>query len=169
MKDKFILDACCGPREMWFDKHHPNCLYIDIREEDKGYMKYRYNVEIKPDMIADFTNLPKEIKEKRFKLIVWDPPHLKARRLTGELLKKYGGLCPETWQDDLKKGFKELWSILDDYGVLIFKWSDYHISFKDVLSLISENPLFTNTMNSAGKGRSVTKWFCFMKIPEGKS
>ena len=38
LSDKFILDACCGGRMMWFNKNHPNCLYIDIRKEEKGYI-----------------------------------------------------------------------------------------------------------------------------------
>jgi len=168
VENKFILDACCGGRMMWFNKNHPNTLYIDIREEDKGHIKEQVGHEIKPDMIADFTNLPQEIKEKKFKLIVWDVPHFKSRKLTGVFLKKFGGLHPETWQSDIKKGFSELWSVLDDYGVLIFKFSDYHIKFKDILKHISEEPLFFNTMNSMRNegSKSETRWYCFMKIPK---
>jgi len=168
MKNKFILDACCGCRMMWVNKKHPNTLYIDIRKEEKGFIKEQSTYEVNPDIIADFTNLPKEIKEKRFKLVVWDVPHFRARKHTGVFLKKFGGLHPETWQDDLKKGFKELWSILEDYGILIFKFSDYHIKFNKVLSLFPEKPLFYNSMNSMRNegNKSETRWFCFMKIPE---
>jgi len=31
--DKAVLDMCCGPRMMWFDKADPRVLYSDIREE----------------------------------------------------------------------------------------------------------------------------------------
>ena len=96
MNDKFILDACCGPKMMWNNKNHPNTLYIDIRKEEKGFIKGAEGFEVNPDIIADFRNLPKEIKEKRFKLIVWDIPHFKAKKLTGIMLKKIGGLNPET-------------------------------------------------------------------------
>ena len=41
-----------------------------------------------------------------------------------------GGYCRETWQSDLKRGFKECWRVLEDYGTLIFKWSDSEIPFK---------------------------------------
>ena len=85
-------------------------------------------------------------------------------RLTGVMLKKFGRLNPETWQSDINKGFKELWSVLEDYGIILFKFSDYHIKFKDVLRYIPEKPLVINKTNS--KGVSETKWFCFMKIPE---
>lgn len=166
--EKFILDACCGGRMMWFNKNHPNTLYIDIRKEEKGFIKDVPHFEVNPDIIADFTNLPQEIKDKRFKLIVWDVPHFRTRKLTGVFLKKFGGLNPETWQSDLKKGFNELWSVLEDYGVLIFKFSDYHIKFNDVLKNIPIEPLFCNSMNSMRNegNKSETRWFCFMKIPE---
>jgi len=164
VEDKFILDACCGTRMMWSNKNHPNAIYMDIRQEEKGFIKERPLLEVNPDIIADFTNLPEEIKQKKFKLILWDVPHFKARNLTGIMLKKFGGLHPETWQSDIKKGFKELWSVLEDYGILLFKFSDYHIKFDKVLKLIPEKPLFFNKMSSGGK--TDTKWFCFMKIPK---
>ena len=165
LKNKCILDACCGNRYMWYNKKHPNALYIDIREEEKGFIESEPNVCVKPDIVADFTKLPKNIKEHKFKLIVWDVPHFKARKLTGIMLKKFGGLHPETWQSDIKKGWEELWSVLDDYGVLLFKFSDYHIKFESVLKLIPIKPLFFN--KTTGKGDTTTKWFCFMKIPKG--
>ncbi len=162
LKNKFILDACCGGKHIWFNKNHPNVLYIDIREEDKGFIKERKNWDCKPDMIADFRNLPFE--DKKFKLIVWDPPHLIAKRMSGIMTKKYGCLNPETWQDDFKKGFKELWRVLGDHGVLTFKFSDFHVKFKEVLSVLDEQPLFGTT--TVQKDTSSTKWFCFMKIPK---
>lgn len=27
--NKFILDACCGPKHMWFNKNHPNVISGD--------------------------------------------------------------------------------------------------------------------------------------------
>lgn len=66
----------------------------------------------------------------------------------------------------LKAGFNECWRVLEDYGVLIFKWSDSEIPFKEVLALAPTQPLFGNVSNH--KANSVTKWFCFMKLPEDK-
>lgn len=34
MNDKKILDVCCGPRMMWFDKQNPLAVYMDIRAEE---------------------------------------------------------------------------------------------------------------------------------------
>ena len=57
---KIILDACCGSRMFWFDKHNPFALFVDKRSEivtAKDRDKIR-TIEVKPDIIADFTNLP---------------------------------------------------------------------------------------------------------------
>ncbi len=162
MEDKFILDACCGGKHFWLDKNQKNTIYIDIREEDKGYIKDRKNWECKPDLIADFRNLPFE--DKKFKLIVWDPPHLKGKKQSGYMTKKYGILNPETWQYDIKKGFEELWRCLDDYGVLTLKFNNFDVKFKNLLEQIPVAPLYGTT--TVQKERCETRWFVFMKIPK---
>ena len=30
---KAILDACCGSRMFWFDRRHPDVVFMDRREE----------------------------------------------------------------------------------------------------------------------------------------
>lgn len=37
LKDKIILDACCGGRCFWFDKQHERALFIDIRSEKYAF------------------------------------------------------------------------------------------------------------------------------------
>jgi hypothetical protein len=138
---------------------------MDIRQEKKGFIKSRPTDEIKPDIIGDFRDLPKELKDKKFKLIVWDIPHYTQAGATSIFRKKFGCLNTETWPYDVNKGFKELWSVLDDFGVLLLKFSDFHIKFKELLKYIPEKPLFFNRINKNGK--SSTLWFCFMKIPNG--
>ena len=164
-KDKFILDACCGSRFMWNNKKHPNTLYIDKRIEKIGYVKSRPKAEVNPDIKADFTDLH-FIKDKTFKLIVWDPPHMIDKSIRIDIQKKYGILNNETWPFIFEKGFKELWRVLKDNGILIFKFNDAYIDFKKVLKLFPEDPLFSNTTNVHNK--SVTKWFTFMKIPKNQ-
>ena len=159
-KNKFILDACCGPKYMWFNKNHPNSLFMDNRREN--FLNRKEMVKISPDFIGDFRDV--NFPNKSFKLIVWDPPHLKMKKMTGNFAKTFGNLHPDTWQDDLKNGFNNLWRMLDDFGVLIFKFSDFSFSFKEVLKLFPVEPLFGNTASKSKN--SVTKWFCFMKIPK---
>jgi len=162
MSDKFILDACCGARLMWVNKNHSNTLYIDVRKEEKGFLPSRPTREINPDVIADFRDLS-FLGDKKFKLIVWDPPHLLGKNYKSRITKNYGFLLADSFDSDFKTGFAELWNHLEDYGVLIFKFNDYHIPFKRVLSLFHTQPLFQNTISK--NKDSKTKWFCFMKIP----
>lgn len=163
MKDKFILDACCGPRHFWFNKTNPNVLFMDIRKEPKGFIAARPNREVNPDIIADFRKMP--FKDKSFKLVIFDPPHLKAKKMTGTLMQSYGVLNKDTWKEDIKQGFKECYRVLENYGVLIFKWNGTSISFKEVLELFPIQPLI-GQRGAANGSKVVTKWFCFMKIPE---
>ena len=162
MEIKFILDACCGGRCFWFNKKHPNTLYIDIEKRPKGTCKERPNWSCEPDLIADFRDLP--FGDKKFKHIVWDPPHLINLGEGSIMKKKYGCLSSETWQEDLKKGFDEIWRVLDDYGTLIFKWSEGSITTTQVLALFPEKPLYGHPTAKSGK----TKWMVFMKIPGDK-
>ncbi len=158
--DKFILDACCSGKMFWFNKNHPNTLYVDIRDEDKGHNDYRKNHEVKPDRVMDFRKL--DFKDKSFKLVVFDPPHIKALKKVTNIAQLYGILNPETWQSDINKGFKECWRVLEDYGVLIFKWNETSIPLSQVLKQIPEEPLFGNKSGT----KLNTTWLCFMKIPK---
>ena len=160
MEDKFILDACCGGRCFWFNKNHPNTLYIDNRIREKGHVDDRFNHEIKPDVVMDHRKM--DFPDKRFKLIIFDPPHLIGKPDGCRMTKKYGSLQEETWQEDIKSGFEECWRVLEDYGVLIFKWNDASKKRKEILNIIGREPLFGHPNGS----KIPTHWFCFMKIPK---
>jgi hypothetical protein len=64
-------------------------------------------------------------------------------------------------EEKLAEGFRECWRILDDYGVLIFKWNSKEKNLAGVLNLFTEVPLFGHTNN-----RGNAHWMCFMKIPK---
>ena len=59
MKEKLILDACCGSKMFWFDKENPNVLFQDIRSEEHVLCDGR-KLEVRPDVIADFRQMPYE-------------------------------------------------------------------------------------------------------------
>lgn len=164
LTDKYILDACCSVKAMWRNKDHPNAVYIDIREEPSGFMGHGRREGIFPTYRMDFTGMA--FPDKSFKLVVFEPPHISTFGRTSLFAKKFGRLNKITWKEDLKLGFKECWRVLDDYGILEFKWSDSEVPFKEVLALFKEQPLFQNTTNF--KATSKTRWFCFMKIPKGE-
>jgi SAM-dependent methyltransferase len=157
----FILDACCGSRMFWFDKNNPNCLFIDKRSEtvevkDSSQKSGLRTIEVKPDLIADFTEMPFE--DESFAMVVFDPPHLKTLGQNSWMAKKYGRL-PKDWEFMIAKGFDECMRVLKPQGTLIFKWNEHEIKSRQVLDLIPYKPLFGHTSGKQAK----TIWMAFMK------
>lgn len=152
---KVILDACCGSRMFWFNKNHPNTVYMDNRQESHVLCDGR-ELHINPDIVGDFTNMP--FKDESFKLVVFDPPHLINLGNNSWMAKKYGKLLP-TWETDLKAGFDECMRVLEPNGVLIFKWNENQIKLSKILEIIPYNPLFGHTSGRANQ----TFWVTFMK------
>lgn len=148
-----ILDACCGSKMFWFDKNNPNVTFMDIREIEDTLCDGR-KLEIHPDVLGDFRNMP--FQDNTYDLIVFDPPHLTKVGDNSWLAKKYGKLNPNTWKEDLSKGFDECMRVLKPCGTLIFKWNEEQISLKDILSCFNKKPLF-------GNKRSKTHWLVFIK------
>ncbi|KGQ44095.1 class I SAM-dependent methyltransferase [Gallibacterium anatis] len=158
---KPILDACCGSRMFWFDKQNPNVLFADNRQI-KTTMKDRDKIrklEINPDVIHDFTDMP--YPDKSFKLVIFDPPHLKTGGDNAWLVKKYGRLNQD-WQTQLKKGFDECMRVLEDYGTLVFKWNETQITVSEIIKAIEYKPLIGHKSGKQAK----THWLLFMKLPK---
>lgn len=158
--DKMILDACCGSRMFWFDKNNPNVVFADIRTESHILCDGRA-LEINPDIEMDFRKMPFE--DNSFKLVVFDPPHLKQLGKTSWMAKKYGVLLP-TWDLDIKEGFSECMRVLEPNGILIFKWNEIQIKLNDILNIIPYQPLFGHTSGKHGR----TIWLAFMKLNDEK-
>lgn len=157
MNEKYILDACCGGRQFWWDKNHEGVIYMDIRQLKKGSISLQPNFEIEPDIIGDYRSMSKEWDSK-FKLVVWDIPHkLKADK--GLITAKYGYLG-DKWRDDVKRGFNEIMRVLEPHGMLVFKYADLQITVADMLSSFPIEPLFGTRSK---KGVNSTYWFIFMK------
>ena len=155
LKDKTILDACCGSRMFWFDKQNPDVLFTDIRSEEHILCDGR-TLEIKPDMEMDFTNMPFE--DGTFKMVVFDPPHMNKLGKNTWMAQKYGVLLP-SWETDIRAGFEECMRVLKTDGVLIFKWNEAQITLNKVLEVIKVKPLFGHVTGKHGR----TIWMCFMK------
>lgn len=159
--ERAVLDACCGSRMFWFDRRHPDCLYIDNRVEthslpDVSSAGGRRQLVIDPDLVADFTALP--LPSDHFALVVFDPPHLVKNGRSGWLAKKYGKLGAD-WRHDLQRGFAECFRVLRPEGVLVFKWNEHEVPLAQVLALTPEKPLFGNRGGKAAKSH----WLVFMK------
>lgn len=153
--DKKILDACCGSRMFWFDKENPDALYCDNRELDTELCDGR-SLVIEPDKQVDFRDMPFE--DESFKLVIFDPPHMKDLGKDSWTAKKYGRLFP-SWEDDIRQGFLECFRVLEQDGVLVFKWNEYDIPLSRILDLTDHDPLIGH---KSGK-QSKTHWVLFMK------
>ena len=161
--NKKVIDICCGSRMFWFDKQNPIAVFVDKRSETltaKDRDKIR-TIEIKPDIVADFTDLPFE--DNSFYIAVFDPPHLRTLGDNSWMAKKYGKL-PDNWKEVIKAGFDECMRVLKPNGVLVFKWNESEIRASEILSIIPYKPLFGHTTGRQSK----TIWMCFIKLKNEK-
>lgn len=152
-----VLDVCCGPKGMWFDKHDERAVFLDRRREthvDVYPCGTKTNV-IDPDMIGDFTNI--KFPDESFSLVVFDPPHIEQTS-ESQITKKYGALTGD-WREMIRAGFKECFRVLKPNGTLIFKWNECHFPVKEILALTDEKPLFGH---KSGK-KMGTHWIAFMR------
>jgi SAM-dependent methyltransferase len=155
LKNKEILDVACGGKMFWFNKDNPKVLFNDIREKKYELCDGR-TFEIKPDTQMDFRDL--DLPDEHFKLVIFDPPHLKNLGETSWMAKKYGKLS-DNWEDDLKAGFEECWRVLRKDGLLVFKWNERDVKVSKVIEVFGREPLFGHTTGRSGK----TKWMCYLK------
>lgn len=139
----------------WFDKQDERVTFGDMRQESHILCDGR-TLTIAPDICADFRDLP--FADGSYKLVVFDPPHLKTCGPQGWQGKKYG-ILSEDWRDDIRKGFTECFRVLAADGVLIFKWAEVQIKTSEILSLTPHKPLFGHI---SGKSAN-THWVTFMK------
>ncbi|MEQ5178943.1 class I SAM-dependent methyltransferase [Proteus genomosp. 6] len=151
-----ILDMCCGSRMFWFDKEDNRAIYSDIRAE-KHILCDGRKLNITPDIIADFKNLP--FPDDSFYQVIFDPPHLIRVGPNGWMFKKYGRLNKESWKDDLSKGFSEAFRVLKPNGTLAFKWNETQITTKQVLALTDQKPTIVQRVGKNDK----THWVLFIK------
>lgn len=125
--NKPIIDVCCGSKMFYFDKNDRSVLFQDIRcmeTELKDRDKLRH-FSVKPDVIGDFTNMT--YPDGSFRMVVFDPPHLKytgsMTEANGWQMVKYGCLPAHGWRELLQKGFDECFRVLQEGGILVFKWN----------------------------------------------
>ena len=154
-----ILDACCGSRMFWFDKHNPLVTFMDNRIFEDTLCDGR-SLRVKPDVVGDFRNIP--YPNATFDLVVFDPPHLLKVGESSWIAKKYGKLNPDSWKEDLRQGFAECFRVLKPNGVLIFKWNETDIKVSEILKLSPQKPLIGHKSGRLNK----THWILFAKAGE---
>jgi hypothetical protein len=146
----------------WFDRQHPNVVFGDQRHEtitvtDRSHREDgTRTLLIEPDVLMDFRALP--YPDGSFKLVSFDPPHLVRAGPRSWLAAKYGKLGTD-WREDIRKGFAECFRVLEDHGVLVFKWNETQVKLDEVLALTPASPLFGQVSGRSG----MTHWLVFMK------
>ena len=160
--EKLVLDACCGPKMFYFDKHNHNVIFVDKRTlhneiiwNSKDGNNVR-KIDVLPDVVADFMQLP--FANESFYHVIFDPPHLVNVGDTSYMGKKYGKL-PKDWKNAIKKGFNECWRVLKMHGTLVFKWNAVQIPAEDVIESIGRRPLYGNRCGKQNR----THWMVFFK------
>lgn len=151
-----VLDACCGSRMFWFDKGNSLTIFQDKREVNTTLCDGRQLI-VKPDVLGDFTNMAWD--DGQFKIVVLDPPHMNKGGDTGWQVLKYGRL-PKEWREYITKMFKECFRVLENDGVLIFKWNETHIKVNDIIDCSKYKPMCGQVRNS---NTAKTHWLWFMK------
>lgn len=155
---KLILDACCGSRSFWNNKNNPLTMFMDIRRERLELCDGR-TIEVNPDVVADFRCMP--FPDDTFRLVVFDPPHLRWCGDSSYMRAKYGRLTKD-YRKDITQGLAECWRVLQPFGILVFKWNEEQIKVAPILKQFSREPLFGHITGRSGK----TRWYCFMKTDE---
>jgi hypothetical protein len=140
----------------WFDPANQGVLFGDIRSEEHVLCDGRA-LRIAPDVVMDFRDMP--FPDGSFKLVVFDPPHLRKAGPHSWLRAKYG-ILTDDWRDDLTRGFAECFRVLANDGILIFKWNEVQIKVGEILKLTDQKPLFGHKSGL----RSGTHWMTFMKV-----
>ena len=140
----------------WFDRQHRSVIYGDIRTEEHTLCDGR-SLSISPDQEMDFRALP--FSDGTFKLVVFDPPHLRKAGPESWMRAKYGVLDADNLQADIRQGFAECFRVLATDGVLIFKWNETQIKVREILALTDQKPLFGHPSGKKGG----THWITFMK------
>jgi len=160
-----VLDVCCGPRMMWFDKQDNRAIYhdrrnVDIQTNPNAAYKNGKVFSIRPDVCGSFDSL--QFPSNTFDHVVFDPPHLTAIKDPRALMRVQYGELQSNWKDVLRGGFSECFRVLRVGGTLVFKWCEYEILVSEILALTPEKPLYGHRSGKASK----THWLVFIKGEE---
>lgn len=143
-----ILDLTAGNRGVWFNKNHPDALYIDIRPE------------VKPDVVMDARQLPSivHLGGEYFDLVVLDPPHLNFGA-NSNMSKSYGHHTTPEILELVEKLSAQAAHVSKPSALMALKWNDHSISLRRVLALMPQwEPLFGHGVSESHRRGKATSW-----------
>ena len=141
-----ILDATCGGRMMWWDKSHPDVLFVDRRVVPPGAKVQQPLWNVEPDLLADYRALP--FSDNSFDMVVFDPPHMNSntRGTTGIMAMTYGTI---TDLDEVVAGLHECLRVASSW--VVFKWNDADWTIGEIIERSGINPLFGHRTAKSGR------------------
>ena len=147
-----ILDISAGNRAVWFNKTHPDAVYVDIRPE------------VSPTIVANSMHLPPEVGTE-FTLIIFDPPHVNFGA-TAELSKTYGYHTTEQIREIVRESVREAHRVSLPDALMAFKWNNHDQKLDRILSLMAEwwEPLVGHKVASRTKHSSSTQWVLLKRL-----
>lgn len=147
-----ILDLTAGNRAIWFNKEHPDALYIDIR------------AEVGPDIVADSRKLWPLAVSSLYDLVVFDPPHLNFGARSN-MSKSYGHHTTRDILDLVQKTAKAAFNVTRPDALMALKWNDHSISLKRILALMPQwEPLFGHGVSTSTRRNKATSWVMLRRL-----
>lgn len=147
-----ILDLSAGNRAIWFNKKHPDAMYLDKRPE------------VDPDLVCDTRSIPLDASE-RFDLVVFDPPHMNCGP-NSNMSKCYGYHTTAEILETIRLTAIEAHRVSNPTGALMaLKWNTHDIKLKRVFDLMPQwEPLFGH-LTKDGPG-SQTYWVMLKRVTD---
>ncbi len=158
-----------GCRSIWFDKEHPDCLYVDRRPLIVPTQKRGDKLDVStlawtPDIVADNSALP--FRDNLFSLIVYDPPH-RGFTADSNMGRRYG---PTSWDElrgSVRAAAKESHRVAEPGALFAMKWNDVHLSMDTVLGLMFSywRALVGHSMIGTN-AQSITRWVLLKRVDD---
>jgi hypothetical protein len=136
---------------MWFDKHRPNVVHIDIREK------------VRPDVVASSKMLP--FRDGTFDFIVFDPPHVNGGAKSN-ISMDYGHHTTAEIREIVSLSAREAHRVGTENCRMAFKWNDHDQRLATILCFMAQfwQPLFGSVVSERSLRASRTSWVMLERV-----
>lgn len=145
-----IVDLSAGNRAVWYNKRHPDTVYLDIRPG------------VEPDIVCDTRSLP---DLGPVDLFCFDPPHCNTGK-NSDMSKRYGHHTTAEILDTIEKTGKEAHRVAAPNALMALKWNTHDIRLQRVFDLLPDwEPLFGHLTKDGSTSKSQTYWVMLRARP----